>query len=71
MLLDVEWCKPGQYVCPNSKTCINREAVCDGVQDCPVGGEDEKHCVALANSVDSAEEMTYSSSGALFQAWNS
>lgn len=59
----LEWCKPGQYVCPNSKVCIDQRAVCDGIPDCPVGGEDERNCVALAHHVDANEEVTYSSSG--------
>ena len=51
------------FVCPNSKVCIDRRAVCDGIRDCPGGGEDEKSCVALAHHLDATEEMTYATSG--------
>lgn len=44
--LFTEWCSEGQYVCGNSRACINPEKVCDGFRDCP-GGEDEKKCAAL------------------------
>ena len=64
----IEWCKPGQYVCPNSKVCIDREAICDGIPDCPAGGEDERHCVKLAHyDEDENEESTYSASGSFTQ----
>ena len=59
-----DWCQPGQYVCPNSKTCIDRTRICDGLRDCP-NGDDERHCVAVAQDVESAEEMIYSTSGYL------
>ncbi|XP_068966779.1 uncharacterized protein [Bombus flavifrons] len=43
---DCDWCQEGQYVCGNSRTCINQDKVCNGYTDCP-GGEDEKKCAAL------------------------
>ncbi|XP_046473613.1 uncharacterized protein [Neodiprion pinetum] len=43
---DCDWCGKGQFVCGNSKACVNPEKVCDGFRDCP-SGEDEKKCAAL------------------------
>ncbi|XP_046142276.1 uncharacterized protein LOC114874923 isoform X1 [Osmia bicornis bicornis] len=43
---DCDWCEEGQFVCGNSRSCINQEKVCNGFTDCP-GGEDEKKCAAL------------------------
>ena len=59
-----EWCLPGQYICPHSKKCIDKSKVCNGFRDCP-NGDDESHCVAVAQDVESAEEAVYSSSGYL------
>lgn len=42
----LDWCEEGQFVCGNSRTCINQDKVCNGYTDCP-GGEDEKKCAAL------------------------
>ncbi|KFM59828.1 SCO-spondin, partial [Stegodyphus mimosarum] len=58
------WCKAGQYICPQTKFCINRTQVCDGHDDCPLGN-DEKYCVRLAESVPDAESLHYRSSGYL------
>lgn len=41
-----DWCEDGQFVCGNSRSCINQDKVCNGYTDCP-GGEDEKKCAAL------------------------
>lgn len=57
---DCEWCSEGQYVCGNSRACINPEKVCDGYRDCP-GGEDEKKCAALIDdysSVNGSNDLT-------------
>ncbi|KAK9296507.1 hypothetical protein QLX08_009498 [Tetragonisca angustula] len=43
---DCDWCQEGQFVCGNSRTCINQDRVCNGYSDCP-SGEDEKKCAAL------------------------
>ncbi|XP_017758253.1 PREDICTED: uncharacterized protein LOC108549401 [Eufriesea mexicana] len=43
---DCDWCEDGQFVCGNSRSCINQDKVCNGYTDCP-GGEDEKKCAAL------------------------
>ncbi|KOC65504.1 Enteropeptidase [Habropoda laboriosa] len=43
---DCDWCEEGQFVCGNSRTCIDQRKVCNGYTDCP-GGEDEKKCAAL------------------------
>ncbi|XP_063979971.1 uncharacterized protein LOC135163987 isoform X2 [Diachasmimorpha longicaudata] len=49
-----DWCTDGQFVCGNSRFCIDQTKVCDGYRDCP-GGEDEKKCAALIE--DEEEEM--------------
>lgn len=41
-----EWCSPGQYICPNSRVCIEKTRLCDGIKDCPLG-DDEKQCINL------------------------
>ncbi|KAL0119332.1 hypothetical protein PUN28_009716 [Cardiocondyla obscurior] len=41
-----DWCEKDQFVCGNSKSCVDVEKVCDGFTDCP-GGEDENKCIAL------------------------
>lgn len=41
-----DWCREGQFVCGNSRSCVDRDKVCDGYKDCP-GEEDEKKCAAL------------------------
>ncbi|XP_014616628.1 PREDICTED: uncharacterized protein LOC106793868 [Polistes canadensis] len=43
---DCDWCVEGQFVCGNSRYCVDQNKVCDGFQDCPTG-EDEKKCAAL------------------------
>ncbi|XP_015438403.1 PREDICTED: uncharacterized protein LOC107193471 [Dufourea novaeangliae] len=43
---DCDWCKEGQFVCGNSRTCVDQDKVCNGFTDCPEG-EDEKKCAAL------------------------
>lgn len=43
---DCDWCSDGQFVCGNSRTCVDQSRVCDGLRDCP-SGEDEKKCAAL------------------------
>ncbi|KYN08333.1 Enteropeptidase [Cyphomyrmex costatus] len=48
-----DWCEKGQFVCGNSKSCVDTDKVCDGFSDCP-GGEDEKKCTALID--DELEE---------------
>nr|XP_012220724.1 PREDICTED: uncharacterized protein LOC105671295 isoform X2 [Linepithema humile] len=52
---DCDWCKEGQFVCGNSKSCIDPDKICNGVNDC-VDGEDEKKCTALID--DEPEEDT-------------
>ncbi|XP_076246461.1 uncharacterized protein LOC143186639 [Calliopsis andreniformis] len=43
---DCDWCEEGQFVCGNSRSCVDQDKVCNGFSDCP-GGEDEKKCAAL------------------------
>ncbi|XP_075232410.1 uncharacterized protein LOC142330835 [Lycorma delicatula] len=59
-----EWCTPGQYVCTDSRICINYNQVCDDIQDCPLG-DDEKNCITIAPSTEQADDMTYHSKGYL------
>ncbi|KAG5334329.1 TMPSC protease, partial [Acromyrmex charruanus] len=44
-----DWCEKDQFVCGNSKSCIDTDKVCNGFSDCP-GGEDEKKCTALIDN---------------------
>ncbi|XP_023289826.1 uncharacterized protein LOC105698698 [Orussus abietinus] len=48
-----EWCREGQFVCGNSRSCVDQERVCDGFKDCP-GGDDEKRCAALIEDSESS-----------------
>ncbi|CAH0405306.1 unnamed protein product [Chilo suppressalis] len=57
-----EWCEEGQYVCANAKQCIDRNRVCDGNPDCPLG-DDEKSCVALADELEDNEVIPYNEEG--------
>ncbi|XP_011309599.1 uncharacterized protein [Fopius arisanus] len=50
-----DWCTDGQFVCGNSRFCVDRTKVCDGYRDCP-GGEDEKKCAALIEDEGEAVE---------------
>ncbi|XP_076639718.1 uncharacterized protein LOC143351751 [Colletes latitarsis] len=43
---DCDWCEEGQFVCGNSRFCVDQDKVCNGFADCPEG-EDEKKCAAL------------------------
>ncbi|XP_001600824.4 uncharacterized protein LOC100116291 isoform X3 [Nasonia vitripennis] len=43
---DCDWCRDGQFVCGNSRFCVDQSSICDGIRDCPYG-EDEKKCAAL------------------------
>ena len=36
------------FICPNTKSCIRKDQVCNGDFDCP-NGEDENFCVSLAD----------------------
>ncbi|CAG9855145.1 unnamed protein product [Phyllotreta striolata] len=59
-----EWCQPDQYVCSNSKVCINKDKICDGFKDCPQG-DDERQCVTISSDVESADKFPYYSGGYL------
>ncbi|KAK4871464.1 hypothetical protein RN001_015588 [Aquatica leii] len=59
-----EWCNPSQYVCSNSKFCIDKNKICDGTRDCP-NGDDERQCVTVAPDVKAADEYPYHSDGYL------
>ncbi|XP_012521492.2 uncharacterized protein LOC105827856 [Monomorium pharaonis] len=48
-----DYCEKDQFVCGNSKFCVDTDKVCNGFSDCP-SGEDEKKCTALIN--DEPEE---------------
>lgn len=56
-----EWCSPGQYICPNSRVCIERSRLCDGIKDCPLG-DDEKQCINLF-PIEPRPASTYLRSG--------
>ncbi|KAF5300956.1 hypothetical protein FQA39_LY10926 [Lamprigera yunnana] len=60
-----DWCTPGQYVCSNSKFCIDRNKICDGIRHCP-NGDDERHCVTVAPNIQAADEYPYYSEGYLY-----
>lgn len=55
----LDWCEEGQFVCGNSRTCINQDKVCNGYTDCP-GGEDEKKCAAL---IEDDSTLNYEGTG--------
>lgn len=55
MRFATDWCEKGQFVCGNSKSCIDPDRVCDGFSDC-TGGEDEKKCTALIDDESEGEE---------------
>nr|XP_022915185.1 serine protease nudel-like [Onthophagus taurus] len=61
---ECEWCKPGNYVCANSKKCIEKSKICDGVNDCPLG-DDERRCVTISEKIEEADEFSYNESGYL------
>ncbi|XP_035704979.1 uncharacterized protein LOC110847008 isoform X2 [Folsomia candida] len=44
-----EYCKPGQYICSGSRSCINKTQICDSKRDCP-NGDDENDCVKIGQS---------------------
>ncbi|KAG8034983.1 hypothetical protein G9C98_005405 [Cotesia typhae] len=52
-----DWCSVGQFVCGNSRFCIDVVKVCDGYKDCP-GGEDEKKCAALIDDDNFGENKS-------------
>lgn len=62
MVIFLEWCRPDQYVCSNSKVCIDQEKICDGLKDCPQG-DDERQCVTIASNTKTASEFPYYSQG--------
>ncbi|KAJ8684425.1 hypothetical protein QAD02_020217 [Eretmocerus hayati] len=63
---ECDWCRDEQFVCGNSRFCVDQQRVCDGIQDCP-HGEDEKKCAALIdNSPQSEFERTSQSLRGLF-----
>ena len=39
----------GDYWCPESRTCILSEWICDGDMDCQTFGEDERNCGQRVN----------------------
>ncbi|KAF5275348.1 hypothetical protein FQR65_LT04176 [Abscondita terminalis] len=59
-----EWCTPNQYVCSNSKFCIDKIKICDGIRDCP-NGDDERQCITVAPNLKAADEYPYYSEGNL------
>lgn len=61
----LEWCTPEQYVCSNSRQCIDKDKVCDGHKDCPQG-DDERQCVTVAMSQKDAQAYPYSKEGKTF-----
>ncbi|XP_066259069.1 uncharacterized protein [Euwallacea similis] len=53
-----KWCKADQYVCSNSKVCIDQKKICDGLKDCPQG-DDERQCVTIASNSQTAKGFPY------------
>lgn len=43
---DCEYCQPGQYICAGTRSCINKEQICDSKRDCQYG-DDESDCVKI------------------------
>ncbi|XP_078039351.1 uncharacterized protein LOC144471309 isoform X2 [Augochlora pura] len=63
---DCDWCEEGQFVCGNSRTCVDQDKVCNGFTDCPEG-EDEKKCAAL---IEDDAILNYEDEGVLDDAGN-
>ncbi|CAH1103275.1 unnamed protein product [Psylliodes chrysocephalus] len=59
-----DWCQPEQYVCSNSKVCIDKHKICDGFKDCPQG-DDERQCVTISSNIESADKFPYFAEGFL------
>ncbi|XP_044766031.1 serine protease nudel-like isoform X2 [Coccinella septempunctata] len=59
-----EWCHPGQYICSNSKACVDKNKICDGVKDC-LEGDDERQCVGIGQDLKDAEKCLYHNEGYL------
>jgi len=45
---DQNFCKPNEFICPGTNTCLSIMQKCDKRRDCP-GGEDEVDCAVLVN----------------------
>ncbi|XP_067142117.1 uncharacterized protein [Centruroides vittatus] len=60
--LQCPWCSRDQFICPNSKKCIEKFRICDGIQDCPFGS-DESHCMKLTETPGDYDHHHYSSEG--------
>lgn len=43
---------------------MDKDKICDGISDCPLG-DDEKHCVTIAPSIESADDFPYNPEGYL------
>lgn len=56
-----DWCRDGQFVCGNSRFCVDQSSVCDGIRNCPYG-EDEKKCAALIDDDLQLEDSSKPSS---------
>ncbi|XP_024086274.1 serine protease nudel-like [Cimex lectularius] len=59
-----DWCSPGQHMCANSRMCIDPSQVCDGFPQCPYG-DDEKNCITVAQSLETANNKDYYPNGYL------
>ncbi|CAL8143902.1 unnamed protein product [Orchesella dallaii] len=46
---DCEYCRPGQYICAGTKSCINKTQICDSKRDCQYG-DDESDCVKIGHA---------------------
>lgn len=51
---DCEYCQPGQYICAGTRSCINKEQICDSKRDCQYG-DDESDCVKIGGNTIGGE----------------
>lgn len=62
IFLNLDWCHPGQYICSNSKACVDKNKICDGIKDC-LEGDDERQCVSIGKNLNETQNFLYHNEG--------